>query len=242
MALSAKDISLIDKYFEDELSESEKLSFSIKNNSSKDFAAEVELRITMIAALRLQEQEALKKEIKQEIKKSQLQKPVFKWYNAVAAAIACIALFTYLLLPSSDSLFETYYSPFPESPITRSESSEIDNYNLAMQYYSVGAFDKALKTFSDIKNDKDQDLILLYTGNCLIGLNRHMEAIESFKLLLESENEQIVMHARWLLSLSYIGSGQMEMAKEILTKSSAEENMYQKKSEDLLKKLDWVFY
>jgi len=245
MALSENDTNLIERYFEGSFDENELLLFKEKEKQSPDFAQEVDLQRTMIVAIRQEERRTLKEELKKEIKNINLTSSNarnLKWPYAVAAAVSLFLIITYLILPSSSSLFEAYYSPFPENPITRSEPGNTSNYGLAMQQYSIGDYQKALDAFLKMSDSSIQDEIALYKGNCFLNLDEPNEAIVSFQTAIKSDNNQIVVHAQWFLALTFIMNNDKHKARELLLEISRGESHYSDKASVLLKKLQWTFY
>ncbi|MCF6298133.1 MAG: hypothetical protein L3J08_09170, partial [Flavobacteriaceae bacterium] len=146
MALPENDTALIEKHFEGLLTKEEEIMLNEKKQLTPGFAEEMELQKTMITAIRLADKTLLKEELKKEAQKIVLpianQKKV-KWYG-IAATLVLLVVSIFVLLPSQNSLFNAYYVPFPESPVTRSENNDKGNYTLAMQQYSIGNYEQAL--------------------------------------------------------------------------------------------------
>jgi len=245
MTLSENDINLIEKHLEEILTKEEKVIFAQKRAKSSLFDEEIELQKTMITSIRLDERKELRTALKKEVKKIDLPAHAKKsglQYYSIAATISLLIIVGYLFLPSNDSLFEAYYSPFPENPITRSESGNTSNYGLAMHQYSIGDYQKALDTFLKMSDSSIQDEIALYKGNCFLNLDKPNEAIVSFQTAINSDNNQIVVHAQWFLALAFIMNDDKHKARELLHEIHQGESPYSDKASVLLKKLQWTFY
>lgn len=245
MALSENDIVLIEKHCEGLLTEEEEVILNEKEKLFPDFAKEMVLQKTMIAAIRLKDKKLLKEELKKEAGKIILpatgkNSPI--WYYAVAASILVLIVSVFALLPSKNSLFNTYYTPFPENPITRSETGSMGDYELAMQQYSIGNYKQALATFLLINNNENQDEIALYIGNCYLSMGQPKMAIGYLQVAVNSSNKAIVVQSKWYLALAYIDVGSKPQAKEQLTVIATGESPYKGKAEILLQKLRWVIY
>lgn len=245
MALADDDIVLIEKYVDDILDRDDQKVFDEKLHSSPEFVQEVELRKSMLEAIRMEDKSILRQELKKEAKNIVLH-PINqtknRWTYAIAASIAILIAFSYFLLPSSSSLFHEYYVPFPESPITRSESGEVNDYAIAMQQYSVGDFENALATLLAIDEEGFQDEVNLYIGNCYLSLNNPEKAIDPIQKAIGSDNEQIKLQAQWYCALTYIRSGNKLQAINQLEEIASTNNTYVNKSKILIKKLRWAVY
>lgn len=245
MALTENDIVLIEKHYEGALTNEEKGILIKKEKLFPDFAEEVDLQKTMIAAIRLEDKRLLKEELKKEAQKIILpavNRKNIKWYYGIAATLLLLIASVFALLPSKSSLFNANYIPFPESPVTRSENADMGNYTLAMQQYSMGDYEQALATFLMINNNELQDEISLYIGNCYLSMRQVPKAIDYLKIAVNSNNEQIKMQGQWYLGLAYIGIGSKQQAVEQLKLVAKDGNPYTEKATTLLKKLDLVFY
>jgi len=245
MALSENDIVLIEKHSEGLLTEEEEVILNEKEKLLPDFAKEMVLQKTMISAIRLEDKRLLKEELKKEAGKIILPATGINsriWYYGVAAAILVLIVSVFTLLPSQNSLFNAYYIPFPENPITRSETSSTGYYELAMQQYSIGDYEQALATFLMISNNEIQDEISLYIGNSYLSLGKTERAIDYLQSAINSDNDEIKLQGQWYTALAYIALGSNKQAKKQLEVISSYENPYKGKAEDLLKKLSWVIY
>lgn len=244
MGLTKNDIKLIGKHLEGSLTEEEEGVFKLKLSQSSTFSEEVALQKTMIASIKLEEREGLRNELKTEalkLRQRPSKKTASRKYYA-AAVIALLIATTFLLLPSNDSVFDEYYTPFPESPVIRSESGTLGTYEQAMQLYSVRNYEKALKTFSAIEDPELYDEVTLYKGNCFLSLNEPKKAIDLFQLALRSSNSQINLQAKWFLALAYVDADNKIEATRLLKQIEVSDSPYKEKASLLLKKLRWVFY
>lgn len=245
MSLTKADQELIDKYLDRSLKEDEELIFDQKIKNSIAFAEEVELHETMLAAIRIRDKQALRDELKGEalkLRQKSSKKLSRTFFYLAAASIMILAMLTYMLLPSHNSLFNEYYVPIPESPIVRTEIESINNYQLAMGAYSKGQFQNALQLFNKVDDTAIRHEIELYKGNCHLGLDQPEQAISQFQLALASSNEQIIFQAQWFLALAHLKNGDKMGAIEILQQMREGNHPYKEKSESLINKLDWTLY
>lgn len=245
MSLSENDIELIEKHLEGILTKEEEEAFEQKEAISSSFAEEVSLQKAMIAAIKLDERKALREELKTEVKKIVLPSPSNKYrlkYYSIAATISLLIAAAYIFVPSNDSLFDAYYSPFPESPITRSESGNTSDYDVAMQQYSIGNYQKATDIFLQVNDSTIQHEIALYLSNCYLNINAPEKAILLLQTIITSENSQINTHAQWFLALAYLRDHNKQEASELLHTISQKGTPYKEQAISLLNKLRWSFY
>lgn len=243
MSVSDNDIAIIQKYFDNEINEEELAVFEARKKSSMDFAKEVEVHQAMMGAIRVNDESLLRAELKREVKNLDIteEKRKFKWYYAVAA-ISIIAMATYLILPNYSSLFKSYYTILPESPIVRNELNNSDRYAEGMQQYSLGQYEKALIIFSNLEEPKRQIELSLYIGNSFLNLRKPEEAIESLQAAVNAEKGLINDHGKWYTALAHLANEDKQQAKEVLTNLSSYENSYQEKAQSLLDELTWTFF
>jgi len=243
MALSANDIILIEKHLNGHLTDKEKVMFTEKEQLVPDFAEEIELQKNMIAAIQLEDKRLLKAALKKEAQKIILPSASRKnitWYYGIAATLLLVMASTFVLLPSKSSLFNAYYTPFPENPVTRSENGSMDDYKLAMQQYSIGSYEQALATFLTINNSKNQDEISLYVGNCYLSMRQPQMSVGYLQIAVNSTNKQIKLQGEWYIALAYIGLGNKPQAVKQLKTIATSESPYRGKAKVLLQKLTWV--
>ncbi|MEL7145565.1 MAG: hypothetical protein AAFO69_04285 [Bacteroidota bacterium] len=131
----------------------------------------------------------------------------------------------------------------PEDPITRSEEISQSVYTAAMQLYSKGKYTQSLELLTSIKDDEHYAGRDLYVGNCLLSLDKSVEAIPHFQDAVNSSNQQIRGHAKWYLALAYLNVDKSDKASALLQElANSPGHMYQEKSLTLLDKMKWIDY
>lgn len=244
MSLSESDILLIEKYFEEDITEEEGRLFNEKSSQSAEFAEQVALQRTMLTSLRRNEDKELRLRLKEKARQVTLSesKSTFRWSVGVAATLL-ILIMGITLLPSYKSLYDKNFDPLLEQPVTRGESTSYNSvYENAMKAYSAGDHLKALEIFEKIS---DPDLIhevSLYMGNCYLITDNSEKAIVSFLSARQSANKWISNNADWYLALALIKARREIKAKEVLMEITISGSPYKSKAKKLLKKLQWRFY
>lgn len=244
MQESENDILLIEKYLQHDLDSKETEIFHARLESSLDFREELELKKSMLAAIRSEDKTQLLKEFEQlTFKETNYQSRTKKitWYYSAAAAISIIIVSALLLRPSTDDLMQDHFIPFPEQPITRNVNGTVGIYKEAMQHYSLGNYDRSLESFSQIEDNTKEAEICLYKGNALLALDKAREAIPLLVEAQMSKNQPVQIHAQWYLALAYLGADKKEESLSLLNKIASDKNLYQEKAQNLISDLKWVW-
>ena len=172
-----------------------------------------------------------------------------RFHAAIAASIsillvASVTFFNINQTPSHQKLYTKYYSPY-ENDLgnTRGPAKEeLNNWNLALAYYDAGIYDSALVNFDrfQVRNFKEtikRPGFSLYKGNTLMKLGRHDEAIVLFQGMLDN-NDGMIMHARWYLSMCYLYENNTEKLVPLLEEiAKVKASSYSDKAQALLKQL-----
>lgn len=229
---------LLHKYFEQQLSEEEKVLFASLLQNDSEFAKEVEYQKNVKKAITLNERETLKQKLK-----SYEAKPKFRTANWLSAAVVILflgGLTWFQLQPSSpEKLFQEYYQSYPNvvAPTVRGES-ERNLKSDAFYEYDSRNYEKSLTLFSKIYADEGVDYALFYKAMSLLELKRYSEAIASFDEFKTTDNNAFSPFVKWYKALSYLKLNEKEKAILLLHELAEEENPQQFKAKELLDALE----
>ena len=230
--------ALIYKYFEQQLSEEEKVLFASLLQNDAAFAKEVEYQKNVKKAITLNEREAIKQKLK-----SYEAKPKFRtayWLSAAVVILFLGGLTWFQLQPSSpEKLFQEYYQSYPNvvAPTVRGDS-ERNLKSDAFYEYDSRNYEKSLTLFSIIYADEGVDYALFYKAMSLLELKRYSEAIASFDEFKTTDNNAFSPFVKWYKALSYLKLNEKEKAVELLKELSEKENPQQSKAKELLDALE----
>lgn len=244
------DITLVERYFDRELTEAEMAEFQDRLTKDQSFKSLVEQEKILIAQIR---KEGLKKDLNylRSLEKT-LNKPTAKisftgrmiWqYSAAAAVIAVVAivgLWFYSPHETSEDLFQAYFKPYANvfEPGVRSLDSLNTTPRLeAFQAYEQGDYEKAATLFTALNKQKPEPGILLLLGNSNLKLGNIDEAENNF-ITLSKDFDELDLQAKWYLSLCYLKKGDKERARQILNELGGTEVSYAEKAKELLKKVN----
>ncbi|MEJ1239755.1 tetratricopeptide repeat protein [Chryseolinea sp. T2] len=242
-----KDIELIEKYFDEDLSEYEMESFERRLKTDDIFRSLVEQEKYIIGAIRMQ---GLKDDLEQ-IKKIEagLKDPIAPsgnipgsrtWYLLAAAVVAIIIVARFALTSSvtTQDLYEDNFRPYPNvfQPAVRGQQ-QVDDRTEAFKAYNKSDFFRAATLFRAILERGNDPESLLLLGNCNLVLGNTDAAIANFSELNRTSPE-LSMQAKWFLALAYLKNGDESQATPLLQQIAATDASYADKAKSVLEKLE----
>lgn len=152
------------------------------------------------------------------------------WTAAVAAMALLIAVFSGVLDDKSPQ-FEDYFKPYPDLLSMRGDEGSMSQ---AMRYYTLQDYDGAIKEFNKLMSDSVTHEVLFYQAIAALAIQRYELAETNLEKLLQASDNQYWQQTKWYLGLIYWQSGQVEEAKEILSKIEPREDLYEDARELLM--------
>ncbi|HTE32589.1 MAG TPA: hypothetical protein VK666_19550 [Chryseolinea sp.] len=240
------DITLVEKYFDETLSNAERENFTRKMLTDSNFKTLVEQEKLLIGAIRyqgLQEDLQYLKGVEKSLNDAKVVRfkaSSKKWYYlAAAAVVGMLIAANFLLMPrtSSEELFQAYFKPYPNlfEPTVRGVNTP-DDRTAAFQAYEQGDYQTAAVKFNAMLKTKEEPGVLLLLGNSNLILGNLDEAKGNF-ITLNSHFDELDIQAKWFLSLCYLKSGDMEKARPILSELGNTDISYAAKAKELLSKV-----
>lgn len=229
---------LVNKYFEHQLSEEEKVLFASLLQNNAEFAKEVEYQKKVKKAITLNEREALKQKLKSYETKTKF-RPVY-WFSAAVIILFLGGLAWFQLQSSTpEKLYQEYYQSYPNvvAPTVRGDSE--DNLQSDAFYeYDSGNYEKSLVLFSKIYADEGVDYALFYKAMSLMELKRYKDAISSFDQFKTADNNAFTPFVKWYKALSYLKLNEKKKAVQLLKELAEKENPQQQMAKKLLTELE----
>jgi len=216
----------IQKYLDNELSESELSEFEGLIKKHSELRDEIQLYRKVSSAIADPSLENFKNELDQihvqnfgsgiSINTKQSK----QWYLIAASFVILVTLASVFLFQGSEvnssDVFEKYYHPL-ESNYSRSIDDKFDAFGLAMNDYNNEHYDFAFAQFSEIVDINSENYAArLYLGVCGIEIGEYKTAENQFKMIIESKDAFFIQDAEWYLSLLYLKMNQLEKAKSAL--------------------------
>jgi TolA-binding protein len=248
------DITLLEKYFDRELTEIEMAEFQDRLQTDMSFKALVDKEKILIQQIR---QKGLQKDLRYlESLEKTLSDPKarnlnhFVWRYAAAAAIAgilvTVGVFLYSPKESSEELFQAYFKPYTnifefkvrglEDSVQTPTPAQAQRSE-AFDAYDAGDYKKAAALFTIAYQEKPESGVLFLLGISNLAIGNTKEAENNF-ITLSKDFDDLDIQAQWYLSLCYLKAGDTERARKILNELGGTEVIYTERAKELLKKVD----
>lgn len=231
---------LITKYFENTLSDREKLLFEKELSENESFRSEFEFQKELQNAIQVSE----RRKIKQKIQRfeSAPNSSVFQFrrylkYAAILITLVSVGIYFFMNQNSSEHLYATYYEAYPntEISVTRSNTDKKSSLEDAFVAYDLNNYEKANQLFDETLKTNESDYIRFYKALCLMELNQHKEALKVFESINPSSNYYDKF--LWFKALSLIKLNNKAEAKLNLEKLVSKGSFKFNEAEELLSKL-----
>lgn len=207
----------IDRYVTNQMNKEERTEFEKRMRDHVALAESVHMHRDVLVGVEYY----FLKELKQELINSDQQKPKSKirTYLAIAASILLLAgagiTFYFLNIGvDSDSLFITYFEPYPNivAPVTR--SSESSSYEEVMQLYETEQYAEAIPKLNElIQNHPDSVELVFYRGISYLGVDQPKNAATDFTAVIKASKKAFLEPSYWYLGLSQLKIGKIEEAQ-----------------------------
>jgi hypothetical protein len=236
---------LISDYIEGKMNAPDKASFERLLVKNPELAKEVAELQSIEEGLQALGMEALMEDLKsweQELPLAASPKANWKIFLSIAAVVTLFIVPAIYLFnsqkPTSEELFLSYYEPYEEMIISRSNSVDSLNTLLAqgMAAYNKGAYRECADFLHSYLQQKADARVSLYLAIAQLELNQQQSAENNF--LLAQQDPAFRQQAQWYQALSYLKFSETEKAKGILDVIVNEKNHYRyAKASRLLKEL-----
>ena len=234
----------VQKYLDDQLSESEKREVEERMKTDEAFAEEVASYKTLIGGLEALGVESFQNNLNQwelKHKKSSARGtapkriiPFAQYYGMAAILLLLLVPLAYYMFFTSESLapaelYAEYYVPYEEVILER-ESGPVSKLDEGMALYGQGRYEEAAQMLEAYAKEMPDDTsLILYMGIINMEREDYTEALEYFS---RAENDPLMKEqARWYKGLTYIKTEQLPKAKEIFSKIAQTKGPHYKKKE-----------
>ena len=244
--------TLLEKYLQDELTETEWQEFNALLKKDPDFREEVEFQMDVKRAITADEDEYFmdmlsdfeSKALEGDPKTVQIEKPetrIFpnKWI--VAASVAVLTGLAYFFMvkqtANPQDLFAQNFTAYPNvsHPITRGNEGR-DAKTEAFAAYAKGDYKTAIPLFTELYTSGQESYYLFYKANSLIGIDRASEAIPLLEEHLRTV-DSLTDKSNWYLAMAYLQLEDTQKAKEALEKVVETKGYKAKEAKQLLDRL-----
>lgn len=240
------DIELIERYFDNELSEQERTQLNDRLKTDFELKKLFDREKLLVNTIRFDAAHKNLLFLKQLEKSSFDDRTThFKKYWYYYAAAACITVFVVagvffspLVNETPAELYADYFEPYPNvfAPTLRSEEI-IRTRTEAFQAYDQGDYKRASELFTGLIKENKEPGMLLLLGNANLVLGKTDEALINFQDLLNNYDD-LDTQAKWFLSLCYLRKGDTPTARRLWKELEKTDDSYAVKAKELLNKAD----
>lgn len=248
-----RDRHILQRYLDNDLSESELDRFEQELTASPELLVDLELHKEVNEAIsdtEVLDFRAQLTDLREENRRTETGKRVFRftrpWHYAASAALAlliAIGLATVLGRPLSNSdLFAKYMKPYELVLTNRSMESDVIKVlmNKAEVAYMEGDFETAIIWFNEVlEKDSEKVEADFYIGVSNMDLSKYVDASKSFSKVIEHNDNLFVQKAEWFQAGCYLAMDETELARRQLAMIASSANHYYKQdAEKILKRME----
>ncbi|RLA20854.1 MAG: hypothetical protein DRQ62_10050 [Gammaproteobacteria bacterium] len=235
-----RDRHILQRYLDNELSESDMARFEQELSASPDLLVDLDLYKEVEEAIsdtEVLDFRAQLTDLREETRHSDSGRKVFRfsrpWHYAASAALAllvAIGMATVLGRPlSNNDLFVKYMKPYELVLTNRSMDSEVTQIwmNTAQDRFLKGEFERAIDAFEEVlelnagKVEAD-----FYMGVSYMEIDKHNNASESFNRVIEHNDNLYIQKAEWYLAGCLLAMDETEQARRKLAMIASSSNHY----------------
>jgi tetratricopeptide (TPR) repeat protein len=243
MNRSLRDLELIERYFDPEVSESEKeilMEEIEKDQNLIDLFKREKLLIKTIRFDGAKQDLRFLHRLEEDLSKAD-QRGIPAYYYAIAASVLIfilVGVFNPFASPTTLDLYAENFTPYPNlfEPIVRGDAATNERAD-GFRAYENGNYQKAITIFSRLLKEKKEPGIMLLAANANLAIGSTKEAEDVLQDLILSFDE-LDIPAKWYLSLCYLKSGEKAKAIDNLRELDVMNVSYSTKARALLQKIE----
>ena len=235
----------IERFIKGEMDEQEVMNFNHRLENDPEFK---ELYLATLAAHKVVE-EAGREELKYNMwsyentarKKPKVRK--LKWQSLISIAASVFIFFVaYTFFDrggnmTASEVFDTYYEPYsPPSVLRDNSGGGSANWNKAVQHYSAGNFEEALRYFEIAEDNIHFTVVEFYQGMSYLQLD-YPDYSDALYYLNEVRLEESVYkeQANWYYGLTLLKKGLRNEAEEVFKQIARERTYNHRRAKEILK-------
>ena len=244
MKPTLQDIELIERYFDNNLSSEETHGLTERLKRDQDFKKLFDHEKLLINTIRY---EAASRDLAylKALESSRSANGGLRgarnyYYLAAAACVSLLVLaFWGLMKPAdSESLYAAYFEPHPNIfEATLRSDAETSRRTMAFQAYEQKDYQRASTLFTELLRENEDVGMLMLLGNANLMLGKTELAKENFRSVIRLSDE-LNAAGKWYLALSYLKTGEVQQARELLRDLSEANAPYAARAQNLLADLN----
>jgi tetratricopeptide (TPR) repeat protein len=160
---------------------------------------------------------------------------------SVAASIIFligISLWQIIVRQSPDKIYTSFYRPYEADFSIRSSEIITDKIQLSYMLYQKGDYETCFNILDNyLARNYDNFTARFFYGMSALELGKTKLAIEQLSEVESNVSTPYSIHARWYLSMVYLKTDNLDLAKKYLNILVAEDNFYSEKAKSVLESL-----
>lgn len=253
MSLSEKDILLIEKFIDNDLSGEEREIFDQRIKDS-EFNDELRFQERIAKSIHRVHHDELKAGLKAQLADKNYsndghvgghKKANYIYWAAAVIVFICVgyyAVFNNAVENSPAALFVSYYKPYPVTTATRGQFDGLNHP--ALKKYHVGEYQQAAVMLEELVRDRARDFnesfLQLLLGNCYLNTGRLEEAKHRFLQVKNSGESIFRQHGGWYYALTLLKEDSLHEAASWLKEIETSGSVYSRQARELRSKLEEV--
>ncbi len=236
---------LLEKYFENTLTDEEQESLKEKLATDASFREEFEFHKSLRQGIHFKERNELKSMLNEIDRRSEevrfeVHKNSSFWKYAAAVAIlvmAGVGIYSYQNEGNTnEELYVAYYQTYPNVVAPNVRGKNVEGIkNDAFKAYEAEDYPEAVRLFEQLGRE---EFAVFYTAVSCLEINENQRAIELLNSREFNESPYpFQTYSKWYLALAYLKTDKKDAAKMILKELAATENPQQTKASELLARL-----
>lgn len=235
----------IERYLDGQLKDGELWEFKIELEKNPELVKQVKLQKEINETLSDTNKLRLRKQLNSTYNKTQRLQVVYQWKYQIAAAITILMLIggglSLDIINSGSSvdnytLYQENFNPDNSLFTVRASNSTLnENIEIAIEAYNNEEYLEAIKI---LQSEKNNMAAKLYCGFSFMKLSDFNNAINSFNIIIEDNNNLFIDQAEYNLALCYLAKDNSEEAIKILNNIINKQTVYSKKSKDIINNIE----
>ncbi len=231
---------LIDKYIQKTATPEELLEIQRLLKEDPVFKKEFYFHLELKEAIRIEENQKLKKQLQQLETAKNSKKLYLNIYKIAAILIIGLGILWFFnASPNYDKIYAENFEPFPNivAPTVRNHNHSENKITKAFSLYDNQNYTAAAIAFKELYDQDKVPYANFYYAMSLMGENQFKKAIESLENPDWEVSEQYEIYTYWYLGLAHLKLGDKDKAKDYLHKTIQANHPMAEQAQKILDKI-----
>jgi len=227
--LSNKQLILIQKYLDKDLSKVEQMEFD-ENLKLPEFKEQLLFQAQLVDSIGADEHGAMRIENKKNAAPN-IRALLVRLAAAVLMIFAILFALKSVVSDNEAKVYANYFEEYPANTSRNVLNTDREEFNLAMKDYAEGNYQLALNRWQAIPEQNEE--LSLYIANCYINLEQDDEALKLLGGMKKSINVKYRNNAEWYSLLTYLKQKDLKYKKDLEKILSDSNHLYYLQAKEL---------